>query len=85
MTAMRIVKFRGTNRDWYWRLKADNGESIAIGGEGYRDERDCNRAINLVKTHMPISSVYQEGPFGETLDSTFSANALSQGLLGGLR
>lgn len=82
---MRIVKFRGTNTNWYWRLKADNGESIAVGGEGYSDERDCNRAINLVKAHMPISSVYRDGPSGEVLDTGFSANALGQSLLGGLR
>lgn len=36
------------DRQWYWHLKAGNGEIIAHG-EGYRNEADCVAAIGLVK------------------------------------
>jgi uncharacterized protein YegP (UPF0339 family) len=33
---MKAVVHRGSDRQWYWRLTADNGEVIADSGEGYR-------------------------------------------------
>ena len=38
------------NGEWYWRLRADNGEPIAAGGEGYKSKADCLHGINLVKS-----------------------------------
>lgn len=35
--------------EFRWRLKADNGKVIADSGEGYKEERDCTAAIELVK------------------------------------
>lgn len=37
-----------TNRQWYWHLKAANGERIAQG-EGYKTKAACLHAIDLVK------------------------------------
>lgn len=81
---MKIVKFQGENRDWFWRLVADNGESIAIGGEGYRDERDCNRGINLVKAHMQGAEVFKQDVFGLSKDQGFAMASSRLGLLGSL-
>ena len=36
------------NSNWYWRLKAANGEIIAHG-EGYTTKQNCLDAIKLVK------------------------------------
>lgn len=36
------------NGNWYWRLKAANGEVIA-NGEGYRNKADVLSVIKLVK------------------------------------
>ncbi len=37
-----------SNGNWYWRLKAANGERIAQG-EGYTAKQHCLDAIKLVK------------------------------------
>ncbi len=37
--------------EWRWRLRAANGEPLAQG-ESYRDKRDCERVVELLKqTH----------------------------------
>jgi uncharacterized protein len=33
---MKAVVYRSKDRDYRWRLTADNGEVIADSGEGYR-------------------------------------------------
>jgi len=38
-----------TNNQWYWRLKANNGQIVATGGEGYVNQADCLRGIALTK------------------------------------
>jgi uncharacterized protein YegP (UPF0339 family) len=37
-----------SNGQWYWHLKSPNSQTIATGGEGYKNERDCLHAIGLV-------------------------------------
>ena len=37
------------NSQWYWRLKASNGKTIADGSEGYKNKADCLGGIDLVK------------------------------------
>jgi uncharacterized protein YegP (UPF0339 family) len=32
-----------------WRLKATNGQVIATSGQGYKDKRDSENAINVIK------------------------------------
>jgi uncharacterized protein YegP (UPF0339 family) len=32
-----------------WRLKASNGQIIATSGQGYKDKRDCENAITVIK------------------------------------
>jgi len=36
---------RNARHAWYWRLKARNGQVIAVGGEGYTRRRDVERAF----------------------------------------
>ncbi|HEX8473209.1 MAG TPA: DUF1508 domain-containing protein [Pyrinomonadaceae bacterium] len=36
--------------EWRWHLKAANNRIIATSGEGYRNEEDCIKAINLVRS-----------------------------------
>jgi uncharacterized protein YegP (UPF0339 family) len=53
---MKFEKYQTSDKQWRWRLKGQwrwrlkgkNGEIIA-SGESYRDERDCDAAIDLVK------------------------------------
>ncbi|PZU62302.1 MAG: hypothetical protein DI552_00070 [Brevundimonas sp.] len=83
---MKFIKKQGDNQDWYWRLIADNGESIAIGGEGYRNEADCDYAIDLVRGHAASTEVYRDGVFGIVQDRDYPRrSARKPGLFGGLR
>jgi uncharacterized protein YegP (UPF0339 family) len=43
----RFSKGQGSDRQWYWNLKATNGEIIARG-EGYRAQADVDHVIQLV-------------------------------------
>ena len=43
--------YRSPNdKQWYWRLKANNGQTIADGGEGYKNRQGCLNGIALVMT-----------------------------------
>ncbi|MBD3372510.1 MAG: DUF1508 domain-containing protein, partial [Candidatus Coatesbacteria bacterium] len=33
--------YKGSNDEWYWRLRANNNQIIATGGEGYKAKADC--------------------------------------------
>ncbi|QAY77937.1 DUF1508 domain-containing protein [Sphingosinicella sp. BN140058] len=35
-------------REWRWRLRGRNHEVVA-SGEGYKNKRDCEHAVNLLK------------------------------------
>ena len=58
---MHFEKFRSKkNNQWYWRLRAGNGQIIATGGEGYASERSCDNGIASVKTadaNTPVETV----------------------------
>jgi uncharacterized protein len=41
---------RNERNEWRWRLKAENGNTIADSGEGYINKSDCLRGIELVKS-----------------------------------
>ncbi len=45
--------------EWRWRLKAENHEIIA-SGESYKNEKDCDHAIKLLKStdaNTPVKTV----------------------------
>ena len=47
---MKFEYFQSKKDDeWYWRLRGDNGEPIADGGQGYKNKSDCLHGIDLVK------------------------------------
>ena len=41
---------KGGKGEWRWRLKAENGETIADSAEGYIAKEDALHGIELVKT-----------------------------------
>ncbi|NER62204.1 YegP family protein [Pseudomonas sp. MAFF212428] len=51
--------FLGTNRQYYFRLKASNGEKI-LASEGYTTKANCQNGIQSVKTHSPYDSNYKK-------------------------
>lgn len=48
-TRLRFEVYRDRIREYRWRLRAGNGEPIADSAEGYKDRRDCRRAISLIQ------------------------------------
>ncbi len=47
---MHFEMYRDHNKQHRWRLRAANGEIIAVSSESYREKRDCDHGIELVKS-----------------------------------
>jgi uncharacterized protein YegP (UPF0339 family) len=45
--------YQDGQRQYRWRLRAENGEVIADGSEGYVSRADCEHGIELVKRLAP--------------------------------
>ena len=43
--------------EFYWRLKAANGQTIATSGEGYKAKADCKNGIDVIKRGAATASV----------------------------
>ena len=56
---MKFEVYRDNKGEWRWRLKAANGEIIAVSSEGYVRKSDCERSIGLVKSasSAPVEEV----------------------------
>ncbi|MCD4733270.1 DUF1508 domain-containing protein [bacterium] len=52
--------FKGKNGEFYWRMRANNGQVVATGGEGYKAKSDCLHGIELVKTLGPDAKIEEE-------------------------
>ena len=50
--------FQGKNQEFYFRLKAGNGE-IILSSEGYTTKANCNNGIQSVKTNAPEDKQYK--------------------------
>lgn len=42
---------------YFWRLKARNGEKIAVGGEGFHNLADVRNIIQTIRTGVVNSTV----------------------------
>ena len=49
----------GNDGDWYWRYRVANGNQISRSSEGYQNERDCERSIEIMKesSDSPVINV----------------------------
>ena len=45
---MKFEMWKAANKNYYWHLKAANGQIIATGGEGYINRADCIAAVSKV-------------------------------------
>lgn len=46
---LKFETYQDAKKEHRWRLKATNGQIIATGGQGYKDKRDCDNAIERIK------------------------------------
>ena len=49
--------YRDNRREWRWRFRTGNHETIAVSSEGYINKSDCRHSIDLVKRHAPGARV----------------------------
>lgn len=56
---MHFEIYQDHNKQWRWRLRAANGEIIAVASESYRQKGDCEHGIELVKgsSEAPVELV----------------------------
>lgn len=45
---MKLSMKKDRAGDWRWQLRSRNGRVIAEGGEGYRNEKDCRKALDQI-------------------------------------
>ncbi|MGP0068731.1 MAG: YegP family protein [Isosphaeraceae bacterium] len=48
-TRLKFETYEDKAKEHRWRLKATNGQVIATSGQGYKDKRDCEHAIDVIK------------------------------------
>lgn len=66
------------NSQYYYRLKAKNGETI-LNGEGYTTKQNCLNAIASVKQNAPIDSRYERK---DNPNYTFNLKAANGEIIG---
>ena len=49
--------YQDAQKEWRWRLKAPNGQTIATGGEGYSSKANCLNGIESVKKNAPAAEI----------------------------
>lgn len=56
---MKYEYYKDKREEWRWRLKAANGQTIAVSGEGYVNKADALHGIDLVKSssHASVEEV----------------------------
>jgi uncharacterized protein YegP (UPF0339 family) len=47
--SLTFETYRDQKEGHRWRLKATNGQIIATSGQGYKDKRDCEHSIDVIK------------------------------------
>jgi uncharacterized protein YegP (UPF0339 family) len=57
-SSARFEQYQDPDRAWRWRLVAPNNEILA-SGQGFREKRDCERSINLVKLYASEAGVVE--------------------------
>jgi uncharacterized protein YegP (UPF0339 family) len=55
----KFTIFKGSNGDYYFNLKAGNGEKV-LGSEGYTYKSSCQNGIDSVKENAPYDSRYEK-------------------------
>ena len=54
---MHFELYLDESLEYRWRLRAANGQVIAVSGEGYKDIADCQHGMKLVIEGAPSAPV----------------------------
>jgi uncharacterized protein len=52
----KFTIFQGTDRQWYFRLRAPNGQTLCHS-EGYTTRQSALNGVNAVKAYAPLADV----------------------------
>lgn len=52
--------YQDSAREWRWRLKDDNGQTVAVSGEGYQKEDDAHHAAKLFTALGPEAKEHKK-------------------------
>ena len=58
-TKLKFETYQDEKEEHRWRLKATNGQIIATSGQGYKDKRDCDNAIDVIKKGAETARVQE--------------------------
>jgi uncharacterized protein YegP (UPF0339 family) len=56
-TKLKFETYQDRGGEQRWRLLAANGQNIASSGQGYKDKRDCEHAIEVIKKGAETAKV----------------------------
>jgi len=55
--AAKFQLYKDAKGEFRWRLVASNGQTIAIGGEGYKAKDSAKAGIESVKKSAPTAAI----------------------------
>ena len=57
MEKSRFEVYLSMARDWRWRIKAVNGEIVAVSSEGYSTKQGAINSVQWMRINAPSSAV----------------------------
>jgi uncharacterized protein YegP (UPF0339 family) len=54
---MTFEMYKDKSDEHRWRLKADNGQVVAVSGEGYKNRGDCAAIIGKIRVESRNASI----------------------------
>ncbi|HSW57927.1 MAG TPA: DUF1508 domain-containing protein [Dehalococcoidales bacterium] len=55
----RFELYKDVKGEYRWRLIATNGQTIAIGGEGFKTLASAKTGIESVKKNAPVAEIFE--------------------------
>jgi len=57
---MKVEFFEDSKKEYRWRLKATNGNIMAVSSEGYKNKADAERGLELLKKGAKSAKVMEK-------------------------
>jgi uncharacterized protein len=58
--AAKFELYKDAKGEYRWRLVASNGQTIANGGEGYKEKASAKDGIESVKKNAPTAEIIEK-------------------------
>jgi len=52
--------YEDNSKEFRWRLKSSNGQTVASANKGYKTKADCEKIVNVIKKEAPKAAVVEE-------------------------